>query len=134
MLSRVWSVKPFSIDVGLLLVRLTLAVLMIPHGYSKFVSFAERSDSFPDPLGVGHPVSLCLVIFAELFCSILLAIGLFSRFALLPLIVTMIVAVLIIHGDDPFGDKEHALLFLVPYFGLFLTGPGGWSLDRLLKK
>ncbi len=134
MLNRVWSVKPFSIDIGLLLVRATLAVLMIPHGYSKLISFAERADRFPDPFGVGSPVSLGMVIFAEFFCSILLFFGLFSRFALLPLIAVMSVAALIIHSGDPLDDKEHALLYLVPYIGLFLTGPGTWSLDRFLKK
>ena len=134
MLNRVWSVKPISIDFGLLLIRLTLAVLMIPHGYSKLISFAEKADTFPDPLGVGPAVSLGMVVFAEFFCSILLFFGLFTRFALLPLIAAMSVAALIFHASDPLGDKEHALLYLIPYVGLFLTGPGIWSLDRFLKK
>jgi putative oxidoreductase len=107
---------------------------MVPHGYSKLMSFAERSEKFPDPLGVGHVTSMVLVVFAEFFCSIFLLMGLFTRMALIPLITAMAVAVLVIHSGDPFGDKEHALLFLLPYLGLFLTGPGSWSLDRLLKK
>ncbi len=134
MLSRIWSVKPFSLDIGLLLVRLTLSGLMIPHGYNKLLNFTAEANTFPDPMGVGHPLSLGLAIFAELFCSILLACGLFTRFALIPLIATMGIAVFIILADDPFGDKEHALLFLIPYVGLFLTGPGTWSLDQFLKK
>ncbi len=134
MLSRIWSVKPFSIDIGLFVLRLTLATLMIPHGYAKFIGFAEKADSFPDPLGVGSPVSLGMVVFAEFFCSILLFLGLFTRFALVPLIVAMSIAAFIIHAGDPLDDKEHALLFLVPYVGLFLTGPGALSLDRFLKK
>jgi putative oxidoreductase len=67
-------------------------------------------------------------------CGVLVAAGLFTRLALIPLIVTMAVAVFIIHADDPFGDKEHALLFLVPYVALLFTGPGKWSLDALVRK
>lgn len=134
MLGGFWSIKPFSIDIGLLLIRITLAVLMIPHGYSKLVSFAERADRFPDPFGVGSPVSLGMVVFAEFFCSILLFLGLFTRFALLPLITAMAVAALIIHAGDPLDDKEHALLYLLSFISLFITGPGAWSLDGLLKK
>ncbi|MDZ4714552.1 MAG: DoxX family protein [Cytophagales bacterium] len=134
MLGRIWSTKPIALDAGLLLIRLTVAVLMIPHGWAKFTHFAERADKFPDPLGVGSPVSLFLVISAELFCSVLLALGLFTRIVLVPLMIAMGVVVLVIHADDPVSKKEHALLFLIPYAGLFLTGPGGYSLDRLLKK
>ncbi len=107
---------------------------MLTHGYPKLIHFAERAERFSDPLGIGSTASLSLVVFAEFFCSMLLFLGLFTRFALVPLMVTMAVVVFIVHGDDPFGDKEKALLFLIPYIGLFLTGPGHWSLDRMLKK
>lgn len=121
-------------DIGLLLLRLTVSVLMAPHGWGKFIDFAERAHKFPDPLGIGSPLSMGFVVFAELFCSIFLFAGLFTRFALIPLMITMGFAVFVIHVDDPFGDKEHALLFLVPYVGLFFTGPGAFSLDRRLRK
>ena len=133
MFRRLWDVKPYSIDFGLLLMRLAVAGLMILHGYGKLVNFADRFEKFPDPLGIGSPAPMTCVVLAEFFCSILLALGLFTRFALIPLMVTMAVAVFIIHRDDPFGDKEHAMLFLIPY-GLFFTGPGHWSLDRMLRK
>lgn len=134
MLNRFWSTKPLSLDLGLLVTRLALAVFMLPHGYSKLAHFTERMDNFSDPLGIGHTPSLTLAVFAEFFCSILLGLGLFTRFALVPLIVAMATAAFVVHAGDPFGDKEKALLYLVPYIGLFFTGPGGLSLDRLLKK
>lgn len=134
MLRKLWSTKPLALDLGLLLVRLAVSGFMLTHGYPKLVHFAERAERFSDPLGIGSTASLSLVVFAEFFCSILLFLGLFTRFALVPLMVTMAVVVFIVHGDDPFGDKEKALLFLIPYIGLFFTGPGHWSLDRMLKK
>lgn len=134
MLRNIWSTKPFALDLGLLLIRLAVSGFMLTHGYPKLIHFAERAERFSDPLGIGSTASLSLVVFAEFFCSMLLFLGLFTRFALVPLMVTMAVVVFIVHGDDPFGDKEKALLFLIPYIGLFLTGPGNWSLDRMLKK
>jgi putative oxidoreductase len=44
----------------------------------------------------------------------------------------MLVAVLIIHAADPISDKEHGLLFLMPYLALFLLGSGQFSLDALI--
>jgi len=133
MINRIWSTKPFSVDMGLLLIRLGLAVFMLPHGYAKLIHFSERMDKFSDPYGIGSTPSLVLIIFAEFFCSILLALGLFTRFALIPLIIGMGTVVLVVHGSDPFGDKEKALLYLAPYIGLFFSGPGKYAVDRMLR-
>jgi putative oxidoreductase len=37
------------------------------------------------------------------------------------------------HAQDPFGTKEKALLFLAVAFLFFFSGPGRFSLDRILK-
>ena len=134
MLNRIRSARPLSVDLGLLVVRLSLAVFMLPHGYPKLVHFTERMDRFSDPYGIGSPASLALAVFAEFFCSILLALGLFTRFALVPLIIAMATAAFVVHAGDPFGDREKALLYLLPYIGLFFSGPGSFSLDRLVTK
>lgn len=117
-------------DVGLLLMRVAFGALMLfGHGLGKLMQYSEKSAVFPDPLGVGSPLSLALAIFAEVVCSLAVVLGLFTRAALVPLMVTMLVAVFIIHADDPWQKKEFALLYLIPYFVLFLTGPGKYSLD-----
>ncbi len=134
MFNRLWSVRPLSLDLGLLVVRMSLALFMLSHGYPKLANFTDRMDRFSDPYGLGSPVSLALAVFAEFFCSILLALGLFTRFALVPLIVTMATVVFVVHAGDPFGDREKALLFLLPYLALFFTGPGKFSIDGLIKK
>ncbi len=134
MLNRLWSTKPYALDLGLLSIRMTMAVLMMTHGWPKFIGYSEKAATFPDPLGVGHPISLLLTIFAEVFCSAFLLVGLFSRIVLIPLMFLMLVAIFIIHAKDGLGVKEHAILFLVPYIALFLAGPGRYSVDRLLKR
>ncbi|MCE2935445.1 MAG: DoxX family protein [Cyclobacteriaceae bacterium] len=127
------SAKPWSFDAGVLLVRICCA-LMLLHGWSKFVHFAEDSKEWPDPFHVGSTFSYSLTVFAELFCTIFLVFGLFTRMALVPLIILMLVIVFIIHGEDPFADREHALMYLLSYFALLITGPGKYSLDSLIQK
>lgn len=120
-------------DIGLLIARIGFGGLMlVQHGYGKLASFAERHESFPDPVGVGSTFSLILAVFAEFFCSIAVMFGLFTRLAVVPLMVTMLVAAFIIHWDDPFSRKEFALLYFIPFLSLFFTGPGRLSLDHLI--
>lgn len=46
----------------------------------------------------------------------------------------MLVAAFIQHGDDPFGKKEMALLYLLVYVALLVLGGGKYSIDGLLSK
>jgi putative oxidoreductase len=127
------SVKVWSFDAGVLVLRISCA-LMLLHGWPKFTEFSEGSTDWPDPFHVGTTVSYALTVFAELFCTIFLLLGLFSRLALIPLIILMSVIVFIIHGEDPFADREHALMYLLSYIALFFTGPGKYSVDNLIQK
>jgi putative oxidoreductase len=125
-------------SLSLLIQRLIFGFFMLfGHGWGKLVNFTDRMDSFPDPLGVGSPLSLGLAVFAEVFCAFLVGIGLLTRAALIPLIITMAVAAFMVHGGDPlFGrgpSKEMALLFMAAYVSIFVAGPGKFSVDHLLK-
>jgi putative oxidoreductase len=121
-------------DWGLLILRVGVSLLMLTHGYGKLQNFLNGATDFPDPLHIGPVVSMGLVVFSEFICSILLILGLFTRLALIPLIITMLVIVFNIHIADPLDVKEHALLFLFPYISLFLTGAGSFSLDACWLK
>lgn len=126
-----FSNKPLGTDLGLLILRLSAGGIMAySHGWGKLQKLMSGDMSFADPIGVGEEASLVLTVFAEFLCGILVALGLFTRAALVPLIITMLVAVFIIHADDPFGKMEFGLLYLIPYITLFLTGPGKVSLDK----
>lgn len=125
---------PAPADWGVLILRVGVSLLMLTHGYPKLTRAIGGDHSFADPIGIGEGLSLVLTVFAEFFCSVLLILGLASRAVLIPLIITMTVVTFIIHGDDPFDKKEHALLFLIPYITLFITGPGKFSIDRGLYK
>ncbi len=123
-----------GITVATLILRLALGGLMLHYGYNKLMHFGEKSQAFPDPFHVGHATSLVLVIFSEFFCSIFIMLGLFTRFACIPLIITMTVVVFHINHGSIFGDKDNAALYLAGFIALFLTGPGKISMDRLIGK
>lgn len=73
----------------LLIVRIIFGVLLMNHGIEKWSNYQELSAVFPDPLGVGSPLSLGLAIFGELACSMAFIIGFLYRLAMLPMIFTM---------------------------------------------
>jgi len=66
-------------------------------------------------------------------CAILLVLGLGTRLATIPLIVTMAVAAFITHGADPFARKELALFYLAAYFVLLINGSGKYSFDNYFR-
>lgn len=127
------SVYSTRASLGILALRIGVgASMMMGHGWGKLSSFGTMSTKFADPFGLGPTVSLGLAVFAEFFCSLLVMTGTFTRLATVPLIVTMLTAFLIIHGADPFPRRELALMYLIPYVTLFITGPGRYSIDYLL--
>lgn len=122
-------------SLGLLLLRASVgAMMLLGHGWGKLTSFAERSSSFPDPLGIGSSLSMALATGAEAFCALAVILGFATRWAAVPLMVTMAVAALIIHGDDPWAKKELAVLYFFPFATLFLTGAGRYSLDAFFRR
>jgi putative oxidoreductase len=122
------------IDFSLLLLRLTFGCLLfLNHGWPKVLAFEEKFHSFPDPLGVGSEISYGLTLFGEVFCPVLIVLGLFTRYATIPVVITMLLAVFIIHGAEPLAKKEMAIIYLVPFLILLISGPGKISLDAKLK-
>ena len=134
MLGRLISIKPFSIDAGVLLLRLFSGLFMMHYGWKKFTGFAERAQSFPDPFHIGSPASLGLTIFGELICPVFIVLGLFTRLSLIPSIITMLVATFYAHAGQSIIEREHAISFLIPYLAIFLIGPGRYSIDALRNK
>ncbi|MEL6655129.1 MAG: DoxX family protein [Bacteroidota bacterium] len=123
------------LDISLLMLRLTFGGFMIfNHGLRKLDKLmAGPPIKFADPFGVGAELSLQLAVLGEVICPIFIILGLFTRVAAIPALITMLVAAFIIHGADPLGDKEHALLFGVGYLVIMILGPGRISIDAWWK-
>lgn len=122
--------KEIVTSTGLLLLRVGIGSLMLVHGVAKIQGFGELAGEFPDPIGLGSRLSLLLAMGAEVGCSVLLIAGAGTRFAAIPLVFTMLVALFVVHAEDPWNVKELAATYLLVYVSLLLTGPGRFSLDH----
>ena len=123
-----------AFNFGLLLLRLGAGILMANHGYMKLEHYNEMSDQFTSFLGLSPAISLGLVIFSELVCAILIIIGLFTRFACIPLIISCTYALAKGHQWDVFGKGELVTLFLGAFLTILFTGPGKISIDSMISK
>lgn len=116
----------------LLFLRVSVSIMMLVHGLPKLIKFQILLARFPNPFFLGSEITLVVAVFAEVFCSLFLILGLFNRLSLLPLIITMLGAQ-VFHIADPFSKKELSLLYLICYVVLLGFGLGEFRL-KLSKK
>lgn len=142
--------KEMAASIGLLILRIGIGGYLITHGWGKLqMLLAGGADKFGDPIGLGSTLSLALVTASEFFCALLIILGLGTRIAAVPVVISMSVAAFVVHAKDPWSmetaanaffsgasktwfSKEPALLFLIPFLSLVFTGGGSLSLDGLI--
>lgn len=134
--------KPISIDLAIFLIRVgTGSFMFFSHGLGKVQKlFAGGEIHFSKVFGLSPVINLALASFAEAVCAALIIVGFQTRLASIPLIITMLVAVFMIHGQDPWfssgasgGSKEFAMLYLIPFLAIFFTGSGKYAIDGMRK-
>jgi putative oxidoreductase len=125
-------------SLALLVARLTVGVLFVSTGWGKVNNLAKVTDFFTE-LGIPMPAfNAALASYAELVCGFLLVIGLASRLAAVPLVVTMTIAILTakrseLHSvPDLFGFVEWTYLAIL--LVIFALGPGKIALDTLVER
>jgi len=124
-----------AFNFSMVLLRLVFGLLIIiKHGYLKLENFSTIQNNFYNFLGLGMKTSLVLCILAEVFCGIFVVLGLFTRFAALPLVITMLVAVFGANAGKPLLESELALLYFGAFVTLLFCGPGKISIDGMINK
>jgi putative oxidoreductase len=124
-------------DAGKLVLRLSVGLMMMLHGWAKFG---------PDALagikgmlaGQGLPEVLAYGVFVgEIVAPVLMVIGLYARPAAAVFAFNMVVAVALAHRGDvlslgPHGgwDIELQALYLFGAVAIALLGSGRWSVSR----
>ena len=114
--------------------RILFGGMFLTHGLQKLANFRALSDSFPRIMGLGSTISLSLAIFAEVFCTLAFITGFLYRLSMLPMIFTMIMAVFVVHANDPFSAKELALLYLYIFLIMYCMGPGSFAADYFFAR
>jgi putative oxidoreductase len=99
-----------------LLLRLYLAPIMLQAGYNKLSAFDNTVDWFGNAeYGLGLPLPFLLAslaIGAELLGGVLLLLGLATRWISVPLMVTMLVAILTVHWPNGWATIADASSWL----------------------
>ena len=120
------------------LTRLVVGWVFLQAGWGKLHSL-EKVVGFFTSLGLPAPeFQARLVACTEFACGLLLLVGLATRVASIPLIITMVVALATaLKGDihelsDLFGMSEFLYIVLLVWLGVYGAGP--LSLDRFVAK
>ncbi|MFQ6676466.1 MAG: DoxX family protein [Fidelibacterota bacterium] len=124
-------------DVGLLVLRVGFGLTFTYfHGWRKLVGGPETWTNYGDVmehLGInfGHTVFGFLAAFSESIGGILIALGLFFRPMCLLLGFTMFMAAFS-HFASGRGNPAHAMKNFFVLMGVFIVGPGKYSIDAVL--
>lgn len=121
---------------ALLIMRLGLGVMMILHGYPKLAggpgTWAKLGNAMGN-LGVSAFPAFWGFMggLSETLGGLFLILGLFFRPSCIFLLFTMIVAAMShFAGGDGIMDASHAIELAFVFAGLFILGPGKYSVDK----
>jgi putative oxidoreductase len=136
-------------DWSQLILRVTLGVVMFPHGAQKLLGwfggygFAGTMDMFTQKMGI--PAALAfLVIVTESLGSLGLIVGFLTRLAAFGVFCIMVVAIAMVHwpngffmnwsGKQPGEGFEYHLLVIGITIVLMIWGAGRSSVDRVVAR
>ncbi len=137
---RLFGSTENQFHLGLLILRLGIGASFIAHGLPKLQAGADgwaRTGKAVGNLGIdfGHQAFGLMAGLAEAGGGLLIMLGLFTRFAAIPMLCTMIVATTShLSKGQGFKDWSHAAEVGVVFLALAITGAGRYSLDHKLSR
>jgi putative oxidoreductase len=132
-MNKLFSSAPVWQTLGLLFIRITLGIFLIYHGWEIFSESKMNEylkwDSFNDSNGK-------LMVYAgkaaELIAGILFVFGLFTRIASLLTVGVMCYIAFFLGNGIIWNNDQHPFLFVLLALVFFFTGPGNFSLDKMI--
>ncbi len=125
------------------LIRLMVGIVFLSEGIQKFLFSEIRGAGRFESIGLPSPEFLgSLVGGFEILCGVLILIGLLTRFASIPTLIIMLVAIsttkIDILMEKGLWEMMHAsrtdLSMLLGSLFLLIKGGGSWSLDKVIEK
>jgi putative oxidoreductase len=125
---------PLNPDLGLLILRVVLGIIMIYHGWPKLTNLGGTIEGFA---GMGIPVpalSATFAMVAEFFGGLLILAGVLTDVAGLLFAIDMLGAIIFVHAKNGFpvdkGGFEWPLALLAMALAIALAGPGRYAAGR----
>lgn len=117
-------------DLGLLFLRVTGGLFLLwVHGLPKLLDFGAQLQVIEDPFHLGAHLTLCLAIFAEVLCPLLIVAGVLARLACVPILFVLLVALLIVHPQWSVAEGQFGWLLLILFTTVLIAGPGRLALN-----
>ena len=134
-------------NAGMLIVRLTLGIVMFPHGAQKLLGWfggAGFSATLKGMTGMGLPAAVVILVIAvEFLGSLSLILGLLGRLSALGFIGLMLGAIFMVHLPNGFfmnwmGSQkgegiEYHILVIGIALAILVKGSGSLSVDRSMS-
>jgi len=123
-------------DVGKLILRITLGLLILMHGVSKLTKGVSGIEGMLQ--GVGLPAFFAFGVYVgEVLAPILVLIGFYARVGAALIVINMLFAILLAHSDElaTLGKQggwalELQGMFVFTALALAFMGPGRYSVNR----
>jgi putative oxidoreductase len=142
------SIFRTSDDIGAFIARITLGIVILPHGLQKLLGLfggAGYSGTVEYFVSSGIPAFVAiLIIVGESFGAIGLIVGFLSRLAALGITIIMLGAIVTVHlqngffmnwgGTAPGEGFEYHLLAVGLGLIVLFKGGGVWSVDRAIAR
>lgn len=130
-------------DKTTILIRLMVGAVFLSEGIQKFLFADSLGAGRFKKIGIPNPEFFGPFVGAfEITCGLLILIGLFTRFAAIPLIIIMLVAIATtkatVLANDGFWEMLHGSrtdwAMLLGSIFLLIKGSGKWSLDNSIAQ
>ncbi|MEK4513255.1 DoxX family protein [Paenibacillus anaericanus] len=131
-----------SIALGLLIVRLVIGLTFVGHGAQKLFGWfggygPKGTGGWMESIGIKPGILMAVMAgLSELIGGLLLTLGLFTPFAAALIVITMLVAIVTVHGKNGFWSTgngyEYNLIVIAIAVGIALIGGGDYSIDAIL--
>jgi putative oxidoreductase len=123
-------------DIGKLVLRLTLGILVLLHGLAKISGGVGGIAGMLS--GMGLPSALAYGVYiGEVVAPLLVIIGFYARIGALAIVVNMLFAIALAHTNDVFALTktggwaiELQAFFLFTALAVALIGPGRFGVNR----
>ena len=123
-------------EIGKLILRLTLGLLMLPHGIAKLFSGVDGIQGMLASAGLPEFIAWGVFV-GEIVAPVMLIVGWYARWGGLIIVINMIFAVMLAHPGDIFALNQHGAwalelqgFFLLTGVVVMFTGPGAFAINR----
>jgi putative oxidoreductase len=123
-----------QVSVGLLFLRLIGGGLLISGRAWNWQVLIEGNRILESTGWIlGGEIGWFLTLFSECLCTLLVMLGIFTKFTSVPPAVAMMIAGLLLPAGAAWSSRELYFLLALPFFVLSITGAGDYSVDSRIN-